>query len=154
MKKFPMFLMMFFSANFSLIFATNYEMDFRCSTFLDDGNELSAQGIINLETLAGSLTTTLMDPNDFSGRAKFSIEIVTNAENAKFVESSRGPHYFINQKVERAGLDFSLKIPSKLKDQMGILFLDGQSYEVYCDKTIRQVIDYGANSYTEENPTN
>lgn len=131
----------------------DFEMDFRCSTFLDDGTELFSEGVMNLTSLVGNITTTLIDPNDFTGRPQFSIKINTSPDNSQFLEDTRSPHYFIKDRVDRAQLKFSLKIPSKLKDTMGILMIDGESYEVLCDKTIRQVESYDTGFSSEPEPT-
>lgn len=114
-----------------------YIMDFNCSSYLSDGNMIAAVGQLNLTTHLGIVESSLIDPN--TGSSSRTLRINLSDKNLTEVEDNKSPYYEVKEYIKGAQLNFNFRLPVKVTDVMADLIIDGLSYELLCDKGIRQV---------------
>ncbi len=116
-----------------------YVMDFNCSSYLPDGTMITAIGDLNLTTMDGKVESSLIDPN--LGTSSRTLRIKLSDKNVTLQESKRSPSYDVIQFIKGAQLEFIFKLPMKVADNIATLIIDGESFELLCEKGIRQADD-------------
>ena len=142
MKKLVLLLSLVFLANFSAGYAQEQDPAgentyfFTCRTYVDGGYLLTATGRFAVATNVGVVEVAIQHPDDYTMPARLRFSLALNAQNTSTQNFNGLPGYVIKDDVEAADTSLKIVFAKKLTENSGEIFLNDDSYEVYCTKEL------------------